>query len=630
LEGIFISYRRDDAAGYAGRLYDRLAAHFGAEAVFMDVEGIEPGTDFVNAIEGAVASCKVLIVLIGREWLTATDASGRRRLDDPHDFVRLETGAALKRDIRVVPVLVDNAVMPEHQDLPEELQLLVRRQAVELHHKQWDATSGDLIKTLERILKVPDATRERPSSQSGNKLWITAAALVLSLAGITYWQFSPVDQKEPSPEPTTPLTDKKETSEPVTVLVKPPTNPIPKESEGPAKNVVDKTPTGQKEEKKSAEPTTEPTISEVEKKSAEPTIEARVSEVEKKSNEATVEAPVSEVEKKSIEPTTETTVLETQKIPDKPAVVVTKPTAPVVTEPKQPVAEVKPKPAPVKPEVKPEPPVIKGLTTRNEKTSVSLCYLVEGANRLRLTPIPGELKIPTKECVNVDVDKPTSFTLTAFGPGGSSSKKITVSPHPDKTAKLTSQSHLPRTGEYWVYQTRGKWPTSPHWTFRISVQQADDKRVSETLAVLKPVTRDIGIRNSNGGDPGFLFWPDIGLEFSPWLDTYVKLSGKESWDDFSVPDTGSWTGWSSNGEINKFDNVNVPAGTFEAWEVEVWSSRAATGGPTLSAQEPVRIQHLVWYAPKIKRYVKSIRKVISANGQTQEEDLFELTEYKQN
>ena len=91
VDGIFISYRRDDSAGYAGRLYDRLSAHFGADRVFMDVEGIEPGTDFVDAIERAVASCRVLIVLIGDEWLNAKDTSGRRRLDDPHDFIRLET-----------------------------------------------------------------------------------------------------------------------------------------------------------------------------------------------------------------------------------------------------------------------------------------------------------------------------------------------------------------------------------------------------------------------------------------------------------------------------------------------------------------------------------------------------------
>src|SRR6185436_15440168 len=90
MKGIFISYRRQDAAGHAGRLYDRLASHFGAERVFMDVEGIEPGLDFVDAIERAVGSCEVLIVIIGPGWL-ATDSARKRRLDDPKDFVRIET-----------------------------------------------------------------------------------------------------------------------------------------------------------------------------------------------------------------------------------------------------------------------------------------------------------------------------------------------------------------------------------------------------------------------------------------------------------------------------------------------------------------------------------------------------------
>ena len=119
MKGIFISYRRDDAAGYAGRLYDRLAAHFGRDRVFMDVEGIEPGVDFVDAIEGAVGSCEVLIVIIGKDWLAA-DAVGKRRLDDPGDFVRIETAAALARNIRVVPVLVDDAEMPRAKQLPRK------------------------------------------------------------------------------------------------------------------------------------------------------------------------------------------------------------------------------------------------------------------------------------------------------------------------------------------------------------------------------------------------------------------------------------------------------------------------------------------------------------------------------
>jgi len=151
MKGIFISYRREDSAGYAGRLYDRLAGHFGADRVFMDVEGIEPGVDFVDAIERAVASCEVLIVIIGNEWLGA-GSGGARRLDDPKDFVRIETAAALARGIRVVPLLVEDAPMPRAEQLPADLAPLVRRQALELSHKQWDATSGELIRTLEKLL----------------------------------------------------------------------------------------------------------------------------------------------------------------------------------------------------------------------------------------------------------------------------------------------------------------------------------------------------------------------------------------------------------------------------------------------------------------------------------------------
>jgi hypothetical protein len=170
MKGIFISYRREDTAGYAGRLYDRLAAHFGPDGVFMDVEGIEPGVDFVDALERAVGSCEVLIVLIGKDWLVA-DVAGTRRLDDPGDFVRIETAAALTRNIRVVPVLVDGAEMPRADQLPANLALLARRQALELSHKQWDATSSELIQTLEKILnagKQRSAEIPLPESESSS------------------------------------------------------------------------------------------------------------------------------------------------------------------------------------------------------------------------------------------------------------------------------------------------------------------------------------------------------------------------------------------------------------------------------------------------------------------------------
>ena len=100
MSGIFISYRRGETGPYAGRLYDRLVQEFGQDQVFMDIGTVDLGVDFVNAIEKAVAAVDVLICVIGTEWLTITDETGNRRLDDPRDFIRLEVASALKRDIR--------------------------------------------------------------------------------------------------------------------------------------------------------------------------------------------------------------------------------------------------------------------------------------------------------------------------------------------------------------------------------------------------------------------------------------------------------------------------------------------------------------------------------------------------
>jgi len=154
MRAIFISYRRDDAEGHAGRLFEDLAEHFGKASVFMDVTGIEPGRDFRHAIEQQVASCGVLLAVIGKSWLTATDAEGRRRLDDPYDFVRLETVAALKRDIPVVPVLVHGAHMPRAEQLPDALTNLAFRNSVELTHARW---SSDVQLLITALLPYVDA-----------------------------------------------------------------------------------------------------------------------------------------------------------------------------------------------------------------------------------------------------------------------------------------------------------------------------------------------------------------------------------------------------------------------------------------------------------------------------------------
>jgi hypothetical protein len=148
VSGVFISYRRDDTSGYAGRLHDKLSSAFGDAEIFMDIEGIEPGVDFVNAIEEAVRSCSAIIVVIGRQWLTMADATGRRRLDDPEDYPSLEVATALDRGIVVIPVLVQGASMPAASELPERLSRLSRMNALELSDARWDYDCDRLIKRL--------------------------------------------------------------------------------------------------------------------------------------------------------------------------------------------------------------------------------------------------------------------------------------------------------------------------------------------------------------------------------------------------------------------------------------------------------------------------------------------------
>src|SRR5688572_22383217 len=179
---IFISYRRGDTAGHAGRLFDRLSSDFGSDRVFMDVVGIEPGVDFHRAIEAAVGACDVLLVVIGKDFATCVDTAGRRRLEDENDFVVLEAATALQRDVRVVPVLVEGATLPSEQDLPDRLKPLLRRNAFELRDNRWDADVRALSEALGRMRTPSSAAGTRPKIRARG--WMIGAALVLLLGVI--------------------------------------------------------------------------------------------------------------------------------------------------------------------------------------------------------------------------------------------------------------------------------------------------------------------------------------------------------------------------------------------------------------------------------------------------------------
>ncbi len=125
---IFVSYRRDDAAGHAGRLCDDLADRFGAAEVFHDIDSIAPGEDFVSSIQRAIASADVVLAVIGPDWAMVSDSQGQPRLSDPDDVVRMEIATALRTGKPVIPVLVGGASMPDGGVLPSDIAPLARAQ----------------------------------------------------------------------------------------------------------------------------------------------------------------------------------------------------------------------------------------------------------------------------------------------------------------------------------------------------------------------------------------------------------------------------------------------------------------------------------------------------------------------
>jgi TIR domain len=224
---IFISYRRDDTEGEAGRLFDDLVRTFGDDSVFMDVAGINPGIDFRKAIDDNVATCGVLLAMIGPGWATITSSSGERRLDDANDFVRLEVASALARNIAVIPVLVHDAKMPRPDQLPDNLKDLAYRNSVEITHARWNSDVQLLTKALGQYvasssytntepvhatvsvqLPPPNAPAERPAPAKGSKMPLIAgvgAAVIVAIGVAAFFALHHSGSAEPSANLTTPV-----------------------------------------------------------------------------------------------------------------------------------------------------------------------------------------------------------------------------------------------------------------------------------------------------------------------------------------------------------------------------------------------------------------------------------------
>jgi len=161
-EGIFISYRRDDARHAAGRLADDLGDLVKPGVLFRDIEGIDPGVDFEQALQKALDSCAVMLVVIGPHWLDITDAAGERRLMQPGDWIRREIASSLGRGIRTIPVLLEDTPQPSADALPDDMKALVSRQWFEMSDKRWRSDLHSLAEALRRVPELEGSWREAP------------------------------------------------------------------------------------------------------------------------------------------------------------------------------------------------------------------------------------------------------------------------------------------------------------------------------------------------------------------------------------------------------------------------------------------------------------------------------------
>lgn len=191
---IFISYRVQDTAGETGRLVDDLKQHFADDQIFMDIENLEPGADFVDSIEKSLDTCDVFLAVIGPRW-KGHHESESNRINDPNDWVRMEVGTALRRNIRVVPVLVDGATLPKQDELPSDLQALLRRQAIEITNKRWRYDTEQLIQFLINTAGIPPMKAKQQAfgavapTPKKNRTWLwvglgfVLAVVVLGIIG---------------------------------------------------------------------------------------------------------------------------------------------------------------------------------------------------------------------------------------------------------------------------------------------------------------------------------------------------------------------------------------------------------------------------------------------------------------
>jgi hypothetical protein len=283
-----------------------------------------------------------------------------------------------------------------------------------------------------------------------------------------------------------------------------------------------------------------------------------------------------------------------------------------------------------------EPRILR-FTGKVSGSSAELCYDVRDAEQLRILPQPGRVRNSRKDCVTVRVAERTTFQIIARGGDRNITDSLVLTPEPPAVHPVTPSpdtvvdNRLPQVRDQWTYQVSGRWASTPRRTIEVSTLSVGANAVEELLSLIDADSRRaLGQRHVRGAVAYVTQSRPLGTEFSPYLAAFGGLESESDWRGIPTPDSNSfWTGWYSKGMVKGHESVTVPAGTFRAVKVEIWSSRRASGSSTERDQEPVRMHYDIWYAAEVKRYVKMVRTTTAASGQAIDTDTFELLSYRQ-
>lgn len=597
MAGIFISYRRADSDGWAGRLRDTLRVRFG-DLVFQDVDNIPDGEIFSDVIDRALQECDVALVIVGPNWASAEDESGRRRLDQPDDWVRTETAMVLNRKIRVIPVLVGGARLPRAEELPEELRSLTKRQAREIRSTSWDSDVALLTHHLNQIVQ--------PRRKQGVARYAaTAVGVLLGTAvvggGVYWWQRGSVPALDQSAAART---------APEAAM---------KREEASAKSAV---------ESRSAAraPTVEaPTPAAKPEPSSKPAVVAQ----------AAKDTPRESPKEISREPPK---AAETARpVPVKPA----PPAKPAIAKadtskaaPSPSAVEITDRAVPVKPAPRPATAERQPPRTERRDVATGVTGTAPGSEEPRRAVAVAE-EAPAERATAPAPQKASAPTTVARA-----STTLSLPNRPASAREL-------KIGDNWTYRLRearfdrelatvtheigGGDPTGIRETVRLVTKRAaadadTDSGGGLTRAAQRRLALEPRIFEQQLSQTATLF------EFAPFLTAFADLQPGMKWSKIAgATSSDSISDWRFSGRVTGRERVRVPAGTFEAIKAELEGqldiSFPSTRDPFSETAASYQT-YSVWFVPEIGRAVKYDRRTFNRGRRMLEHEQYELISYQ--